>query len=78
MPTDQISPNPPASAATEIQAAEKRPLTPAAERALAEASARHADHRGKATEQAKEINGRGGLDPIRYGDWEVGGLASDF
>jgi hypothetical protein len=25
-----------------------------------------------------EINGRGGLDPVRYGDWEVKGLASDF
>ena len=22
--------------------------------------------------------GRGGLEPIRYGDWEVKGLASDF
>jgi hypothetical protein len=25
-----------------------------------------------------EHNGRGGLDPARYGDWEVKGLASDF
>jgi hypothetical protein len=25
-----------------------------------------------------ELNGRGGLDPARYGDWEVKGLASDF
>ncbi|HTZ67434.1 MAG TPA: DUF1674 domain-containing protein, partial [Roseiarcus sp.] len=22
--------------------------------------------------------GRGGLDPVRYGDWEVRGIASDF
>jgi hypothetical protein len=26
----------------------------------------------------KELNGRGGAEPIRYGDWEVKGLASDF
>ena len=25
-----------------------------------------------------EINGRGGEEPTRYGDWEVKGLASDF
>jgi hypothetical protein len=25
-----------------------------------------------------EIGGRGGLDPTRYGDWEVGGIAKDF
>ena len=31
-----------------------------------------------ATGIAKEINGRGGLDPTRYGDWEKGGLAVDF
>jgi hypothetical protein len=27
---------------------------------------------------ANEVGGRGGLDPTRYGDWEVNGLASDF
>ncbi len=27
---------------------------------------------------AKEIGGRGGLDPTRYGDWEKGGRAIDF
>ena len=26
----------------------------------------------------KEINGRDGPDPVRYGDWEVKGIASDF
>ena len=26
----------------------------------------------------RELNGRGGPDPVRYGDWEVKGLASDF
>jgi hypothetical protein len=50
-------------------------LSPAARRALAEAEARRAET--KPTLQA-ELNGRGGLDPARYGDWEVKGLASDF
>ena len=26
----------------------------------------------------REIGGRGGLDPARYGDWEVKGIACDF
>jgi hypothetical protein len=47
-----------------------------AERALAEAEARR-----KAAEQAggrpKEV-GRRGPEPTRYGDWEKGGIASDF
>ncbi len=25
-----------------------------------------------------EIGGRGGLEPTRYGDWEVNGICSDF
>ena len=29
-------------------------------------------------EKVKEINGRDGLDPVRYGDWEINGLACDF
>jgi len=53
----------------------RKPLSPAAERALAEAAARRAA-RG-APEQPKEI-GRAGPDPARYGDWEVKGIASDF
>jgi hypothetical protein len=55
--------------------AASRNLAPAARRALAEAEARCA----KANPSpAPELNGRGGLDPARYGDWEVKGLASDF
>jgi hypothetical protein len=27
---------------------------------------------------APEIGGRDGLDPVRYGDWEKGGIAVDF
>nr|WP_250646716.1 DUF1674 domain-containing protein [Pseudemcibacter aquimaris] len=26
----------------------------------------------------KEIGGRDGPDPVRYGDWENNGIASDF
>ena len=26
----------------------------------------------------KEVKGRGGLEPTRYGDWEVKGITSDF
>jgi hypothetical protein len=50
-------------------------LPPAAQRALAEAEARRAQARPVAP---NEVHGRGGLDPARYGDWEVKGLASDF
>ena len=56
---------------------EKKPPTPAAERALAEAAARRAE-RDRSTNHPKESGGRGGLDPTRYGDWEVNGLISDF
>ena len=52
-----------------------RPLSEAAQRALAEARARRETEK---VEQAKEIGGRGGLDPARYGDWEVKGIACDF
>ena len=52
-----------------------RELPPAARRALAEAEARRAEAKPDAPH---ELNGRGGLDPARYGDWEVKGLASDF
>ncbi len=58
----------------------RRPLTPAAERALAEAAERRAAIDARAAEiQAKpERQGRGGLEPVRYEDWEVKGLAVDF
>ena len=49
--------------------------SPAAERALAEAAARRRAQ--PAAERPAEQNGRGGLDPTRYGDWEKNGIASD-
>jgi hypothetical protein len=52
-------------------------LPPAAQRALAEA-----EQRRKAAKDAaplpKELGGRDGPDPVRYGDWEKKGLAIDF
>lgn len=53
-------------------------MSPAAERALAESAARRAERERAAGERPQEIGGRGGLDPVRYGDWEVNGMASDF
>jgi hypothetical protein len=59
-------------------AAERPPLTPAAQRALAEAEARRAEIDRRAKDHPNEINGRRGPEPTRYGDWEVKGIASDF
>jgi hypothetical protein len=58
--------------------APKKPLSPAAERALAEAAARRAERDRADAGRPPEAQGRGGLDPVRYGDWEVNGLATDF
>ena len=33
---------------------------------------------GTTPETAIEIGGRSGPDPVRYGDWEKGGVAVDF
>jgi hypothetical protein len=57
---------------------EKRPLSPAAERALAEAAQRRAERDRQAVEVAKESGGPSGPEPTRYGDWEKKGLTSDF
>ena len=56
-------------------AEERRALTPAAQRALAEAAARRAS---EVAPRPRELNGRKGPDPVRYGDWEVKGVATDF
>ena len=55
----------------------RAPLTPEAARALAEAEARR-NAAESCQAAAKEIGGRDGPDPVRFGDWERGGLASDF
>ena len=55
---------------------EKESLPPEAVRALAEAEER----RKKAIIEVlpKELGGRDGLEPVRYGDWERKGIAIDF
>ncbi len=50
----------------------------AARRALAEAAARRATGDVPDRGTAREVGGRIGPEPVRYGDWEVGGLATDF
>jgi len=56
-----------------------RELTPAAERALKEAAERRARSEAERRDgTAPELGGREGPDPVRYGDWENGGIASDF
>lgn len=52
-------------------------LPPAAQRALKEAEARHAAEKA-AADQPREIGGRGGKDPARFGDWEIKGRTIDF
>lgn len=61
-------------------AAPGKDLSSAAKRALAEAARRRAEIEARGTEAggAPERQGRGGLEPVRYGDWEVKGLATDF
>jgi len=53
-----------------------RKLSAAAQRALAEAAARRAAK--DKSPPPREIGGRDGPDPVRYGDWEVKGILSDF
>ena len=50
-------------------------LTSEARRALAEAKTRH---KADAPPLPRELNGREGPEPTRYGDWERKGIASDF
>lgn len=53
-------------------------LPAAAKRALAEAAARRGKAEAEAKARPKELGGREGLDPARYGDWEKKGIAIDF
>ena len=57
---------------------DRKPLPPAAQRALAEAEARRQAAAADAKARPKELQGPKGLEPTRYGDWETKGIASDF
>lgn len=84
MVDDTRSTEPTAAVSTTADAPSPRleALPPAARRALAEAEERRraaaeAEAKAAAT-RPKELGGQAGPDPIRYGDWEKGGIASDF
>ena len=51
-------------------------LPPEAVRALVEAEKRRLEK--KEIDLPKELGGRDGVEPVRYGDWEKKGLAIDF
>jgi hypothetical protein len=68
----------PAAPTASAPAEPRKPLTPAAERALAEAKARREAAEANVQPAAKEFQGPKGPEPTRYGDWENKGIASDF
>ena len=83
--TDETDPTPPpatavadSAAGAGRRAAGETALTPPADRAPAEAGARRGAYRRYEASRPKEIGGRGGHEPGRYGDWEVKGLTADF
>jgi hypothetical protein len=49
-----------------------------AESDASEAESSHDNTASDAAERPREIGGRGGLDPTRYGDWEKAGRCIDF
>jgi len=57
-------------------AAPGKTLSPEAVRALLEAEARR--RAAPPVDLPPEVDGRGGEEPTRYGDWEKKGLAVDF
>ena len=68
----------PSSPTPVASGAERKPLSPAAKRALAEAEARRQAAGANAHPMPKELQGPKGPEPTRYGDWENKGIASDF
>ena len=56
-------------------------MRPEARRAMAEAEQRRREQASAAAAKpgaVSEVGGRDGPDPVRYGDWEKGGIVSDF
>jgi hypothetical protein len=68
-------PSRPDVASTQVQ---RKALSPAARRALAEAEARRQAAASVEKPLPKEYQGGSGPEPTRYGDWENKGIASDF
>ena len=63
---------------TEVPTTPPRALTPAAQRALAEAAERRRRAAETVTDRPSEVGGQAGPDPVRFGDWEKAGIVSDF
>ncbi|RME17114.1 MAG: DUF1674 domain-containing protein [Alphaproteobacteria bacterium] len=59
-----------------MREADKRDLPPEAIRALAEAEERR--RKAPKLDLPKEIGGRDGPEPVRFGDYEKKGIAIDF
>ena len=57
---------------------DKKELPEAAKRALAEAEERRMAREAELEARPKELGGRDGPDPARFGDWEKKGIAIDF
>ena len=57
---------------------DKKELPEPAKRALAEAEERRIARDAELEARPKELGGRDGPDPARYGDWEKKGIAIDF
>lgn len=72
LPRDPVLASAPFS--PEAEAARRDALPDAARRALEEAEARRRD----GPSLPRELGGRDGPEPVRYGDWERKGLAIDF
>ena len=68
----------PSQPAADAASGERKVLSPAAQRALAEAEARRKAAGADAKSLPREFQGPKGPEPTRYGDWENKGIASDF
>ncbi len=81
MQVAQIRPNLPASAHSAMDKnPQSKKIPPAAKRALAEAKERRRRQQeyDRQNPRPAESGGRSGPEPTRYGDWERGGIISDF
>ncbi len=58
--------------------ARKARVAAAAQRALAEAQARRQEIDARIAAMPEEKGARRKIEPVRYGDWELKGIATDF
>jgi hypothetical protein len=80
-PTNQYSQTEVPSLKSKVDTVPKKrfeDLPPAAQRALKEAEERRKKIDDKDAATQDEVDGRGGLEPTRYDDWEIKGLTVDF